>query len=143
MSRPTLTEVGAAILATLRAGTYASEAIRAALSDGAEVRPPAVIVTSPSIGFEDLEEGQVLGATEWGLQLYTNDQRAPSVGVDLAYTDAVISTLLGAPTLGGVVTGSRVLGVEEATPVSTGVRDDGTPDPPTMYRRAMRLHVDH
>jgi hypothetical protein len=141
--RPSLTEVGAAILATLRAGSYASEAIRAALADGAEVRPPAVLVTSPSIGFEELGEGQVIGASEWGLQLYTNDGRAPSVGVDLAFSDAVIATINADPTLDGVVASAYLLGVEEAVPVSTGVREDGSPEPPTMYRRAMRLHVNH
>jgi hypothetical protein len=141
--RPSLTDVGAAILATLRGGSYASEAIRAALSDGAEVRPPAVLVTAPSIGFEELGEGQVLGASEWGLQLYSNDGRSPSVGVDLAFADAVIATLHASPTLGGVVAFAYLLGVEEPIAVSTGVREDGSAEPPTMYRRAMRLHVNH
>jgi hypothetical protein len=141
--RPSLTEVGTAIVQTIRAGSYQGESIRASLTEGGEVRPPAVMVTNPSIGFQEVAEGQILGASEWGLLVYSSSGRAPSVSVDLAFTDAVIAAIHDDPTLGGVVTHSHLLGIEEATQVSGGQREDGSPLPPSMYRRSMRLHVDH
>lgn len=143
MSRPNLTQVGQALLATLRAGTFQGAPIRAALTDGTELDPPAVIVTSPDIGFHTMGEGHIIDATEWGLALHSSKGREPSVGVELAFADAVLAALAADPTLGGVVTMSNPVAGEPATAVSTGTLENGEPAPPTMYRRFIRFHVDH
>lgn len=138
MSRPSITQVGQALLTTVRAGTYDGAAIRAGLTDGAEVRLPQVVVRSPSVGFEVLEEGFLVSASEWLLILYSANGREANVGVEIAFFDAVVAALAADVTLGGVVTMAYPEGVDE--PVAMDSPGD---EPTKMFRREMRIHVDH
>lgn len=142
-AHPSITQVGQALLATLRAGTFEGASIRANLTDGGEVRPPAVIVTSPAIGFEVLAEGFVVSQSVWGLLLYSGNGREASTGVELAFLQAVIEALADDSRLGGAVSGCYLEPTDSATAEATGVDSDGNPTGPMMYRRALRLHVDH
>lgn len=136
-----LVDIGNALVDTIKAGTFGGTAIRCALASGqsvyAEVRAPAVVIAPCAIGFTRTGEGWSVASSEWPLLLHSAKGTEPDTVTELQFSMAVLAALAADPTLGGVVDWAEPLATDTPLPMAP---PEG---PPTMFRRTLRVAVNH
>ena len=132
--------ISGAFASSLGGRQFDGKPIRADMVLG-EVRPPAVVIAPPGLGFDELGEGWVVDAVEYPLHLFTGSSRG-EVRLDrhYAFVEAVLQALMDDPTLGGAVVGTTP--IDAPQPEEVEVRNRDGKSVRKLFRQIVTVRVD-